>query len=95
MNFKEIIGSGIVLPEANCDLSSMVTETVDKTKGDYTFCCFSLAKTLKKSPIEIAHSIKENYPTNGIVNKINRTYHIDTVLCALYRLEHFNCPKKL
>ena len=31
MNFKEIIGSGIVLPEANCDLSSMVTETVDKT----------------------------------------------------------------
>ena len=70
MNFKEIIGSGIVLPEVNCDLSTMVTETADKTKGDYTFCCFSLAKTLKKSPIEIANYIKENYSQNGIVNKI-------------------------
>lgn len=98
MNFKEIIGSGIVLPEVNCDLSSMVTEMVDKTKGDYTFCCFSLAKTLKKSPIEIANSIKENYPTNGIVNKIEVVngyvnFFLDKEYCNKTILSEINANK--
>ena len=105
MNFKEIIGSGIVLPEVTCDINSLVTETADKTKGDYTFCCFSLAKVLKKSPIEIANSIKENYSLDGIVDKIevvngyvnfflNKEYCSKNILNEIYNNKCFEPLKE-
>lgn len=38
----------------------------DTKNGDYAFPCFRLAKTLRKSPSEIANQIKEKLEENGI-----------------------------
>ena len=38
----------------------------DTKNGDYAFPCFRLAKTLRKSPPEIANQIKEKLEENGI-----------------------------
>ena len=40
----------------------------DTKNGDYAFPCFRLAKTLRKSPPEIANQIKEKLEENGISN---------------------------
>ena len=38
--------------------------------GDYSFPCFKLAKTLKKSPIVIANEIKDEIETDDYISKI-------------------------
>ena len=38
---------------------SFIQLTKDETNGDYSFPCFSLAKTLRKSPMMIADELKE------------------------------------
>ena len=42
----------------------------EKDKGDYTFPCFTLSKTLKKSPNAIADELKDNLKTNDKIEKI-------------------------
>lgn len=44
---KEDILNGVEIPK-------------DKTNGDFSFPCFRLSKSLRKSPVEIANYIKEN-----------------------------------
>ena len=39
------------------DLNTLLIESIDETKGDYCLPCFSLAKTLRKSPMVIAEEI--------------------------------------
>lgn len=70
MNIKELLGSKIVLDGVNLDFSNLITETIDKSKGDFALACFSLAKTLKKSPIDIANEIKDNFPNCDFVDKV-------------------------
>ena len=43
----------------------------DTKNGDYSFPCFKLAKTLKKSPIIIANEIKEKMNTNNEIQKVD------------------------
>lgn len=43
----------------------------DTKNGDYSFPCFKLAKTLKKSPIIIANEIKEKMKPNNEIQKID------------------------
>jgi arginyl-tRNA synthetase len=45
----------------------------DPNLGDFAFPCFQLAKTLKKSPVEIAKDIAKSIPMPEIVSKITAT----------------------
>ena len=57
MNLKQEIYT--VLNQLNDygDLNSLLIDSIDETKGDYCLPCFSLAKTLHKSPMVIAQEI--------------------------------------
>src|SRR5574341_640504 len=45
----------------------------DPNLGDFAFPCFQLAKTLKKSPVEIAKDLAKSIPMPEIVGKITAT----------------------
>lgn len=70
MNVKKIIASNIKLENININLESLITENPDKSMGDYSIACFSLAKILRKSPLQIANDIKENFNDYSIVEKV-------------------------
>ena len=40
--------------------------------GDFAFPCFKLAKTLRKSPVQIADEIKEKISEDEYIEKIER-----------------------
>lgn len=50
--------------------SSMITESVDNSKGDYSLPCFAMAKEFHKSPVALA---------TEIINRINKTDLFDKV----------------
>jgi len=53
------------------DLSSLLIESIDESKGDYCLPCFSLAKTLHKSPVIIAQEIADKLNiSNSNIEKI-------------------------
>lgn len=54
------------------ELKTYIEIPPDKDMGDYSFPCFKLAKTLKKSPQSIANEIKENIQVDEkIIEKID------------------------
>lgn len=67
MNIKQIIIDS--LPEEYSNLGELITESIDWTKGDYCLPCFSLSKTLHKSPIAIAEEIKGQLKANEYIQK--------------------------
>ena len=54
MNIKKIISDNIKLENCDVDFLGLVSDTADKKMGDFSVACFSLAKVLRKSPIQIA-----------------------------------------
>ena len=58
MDLKKVIKEVLPQSEEYLSLTELVTETADSAKGDYCVPCFSLAKTLHKSPIMIADDLK-------------------------------------
>ena len=98
MNIKEIIAKS--LPEFDeIDLKNLVVENTDKTMGDYSIACFSLAKLLKKSPVIIAEEIKSNFKTNILIQKIetingyvnfflNKDFYVKTILSEIQSDEY-------
>lgn len=91
MDIKELLASNIKLDGVNIDFKPLITETVDKKMGDYSIACFSIAKTLRKSPMQIAIDIKDNFKNDKVVDKIevvngyvnfflNKDYYIKTIL---------------
>ena len=70
MDIIKSIASSVVLDGVSCNIADLITEVQDKANGDYCIPCFSLAKELKKSPIQIANEIKDNFRQNGVVDRI-------------------------
>ena len=69
LDIKKEISEQIVKTIENVESKEIYTyiEIPKDTKnGDYAFPCFRLAKTLRKSPPEIANQIKEKLEENGI-----------------------------
>ena len=70
IDFKIVIANAIA-QVINVDQNE-IKKSIEKPKGtengDYAFPCFRLAKTLRKSPPEIANQIKEKLEENGISN---------------------------
>lgn len=69
MDIKELIAKSIVLDE-NIDAKNLIMESASADKGDYCLPCFSFAKVLHKSPIEIANNIAASLKPNNIVDHV-------------------------
>lgn len=106
MDIKELLASNIKLDGVNIDFKPLITETVDKKMGDYSIACFSLAKTLRKSPMQIAIDIKDNFKNDKVVDKIevvngyvnfflNKDYYIKTILEEINNNECFSKNEEL
>ena len=70
MNLKDIIIELLPSSEEYIELKKLVTETSDSSKGDYCVPCFSLAKTLHKSPMQIAEDLKQLVKPSEYVDKM-------------------------
>lgn len=71
MQLKNEICALLKQVEGFGDLSALVIESIDATKGDFCLPCFSLAKELKKSPMIIAGEISNLLDiSNTIVEKV-------------------------
>ena len=70
MNIKKIISDNIKLENCHVDFLGLVSDTADKKMGDFSVACFSLAKVLRKSPIQIAEDIKNCFPKLDIIDHI-------------------------
>lgn len=68
MNIKQIIIDS--LPKQYDNLGELVTESIDFTKGDYCLPCFSLSRSMHKSPIAIAEEIKAQLQPTEYIQKV-------------------------
>lgn len=100
MDINKIISSNLKMDDVGIDLAPLITENQDKSMGDYSIACFSLAKSLKKSPIQIANEIKESLKDHSVVEKIEcvngyvnfflkKEYLAQNVLSEIYSGEYF------
>ncbi len=96
INFKQIIAKKIakVVDLSENELQEYVEVPPNREMGDYAFPCFKLAKTLKKSPPEIANDLKEKIEVGdeiasveiagGYLNfKVNSLLLVQTVLTEI------------
>ncbi|MBQ7798622.1 MAG: arginine--tRNA ligase [Clostridia bacterium] len=60
MNLKQEVYNVLQQLQDYQDLNNLVIDSIDASKGDFCLPCFSLAKTLRKSPIMIADDIANN-----------------------------------
>ena len=71
MNLKQEVFKVLEPLKDYGDLNNLLIESIDETKGDYCLPCFSLAKTLHKSPMLIAEEIAGTINiTNSNIEKI-------------------------
>ncbi len=73
LDYKEIIAENLA-KITNLDkneLESYIEIPPNTDLGDYAFPCFKLAKELKKAPPMIANEIKEKFPSNEYIEKID------------------------
>ncbi len=72
LNFKQEITNLIsdVLSIEKDEIYQNVSLVKEKDKGDYTFPCFILSKTLKKSPNEISKDLKDQIKIPKFIDKI-------------------------
>ena len=96
VNFKKIIAEKIAkVAELNIEeIESYIEIPPNQEMGDYAFPCFKLAKTLRKSPPEIASDLKEKIEVGdeiasveiagGYLNfKVNSLLLVQTVLTEI------------
>ena len=96
INFKQIIAKKIakVVDLSEKELEEYVEVPPNQEMGDYAFPCFKLAKTLRKSPPEIASDLKEKIEVGdeiasveiagGYLNfKVNSLLFVQTVLTEI------------
>ncbi len=72
IHFKKIIAQKIAkIVDAKCEeIQNYIEIPPNLEMGDYSFPCFRLAKTLKKSPQEIASQIKENFENGDEIQEV-------------------------
>ncbi len=72
IHFKKIIAQKIAKTvDAKCEeIQNYIEIPPNLEMGDYAFPCFRLAKTLKKSPQEIASQIKENFENGDEIQEV-------------------------
>ena len=73
IDFKQIIAEKIsnAINVDKDEIKSFIEVPKEKNNGDYSFPCFKLAKTLKKSPIIIANEIKDKIEKSEEIEKVD------------------------
>ncbi len=69
MNIKKLIANCIKI-DADIDIENLIVESISTDKGDYSLPCFSFAKILHKSPMDIANDIVLNLQKNPIIDHV-------------------------
>lgn len=71
MNLKNDLVKRILYTEVEKDqLLALVATPPDRSMGDFSLPCFSLAKTLRKSPMAIAEDIKRTVLYDGMIESV-------------------------
>ncbi len=72
MNIKQEISKNIYFDFTahGLNVEEMIIESISADKGDYSLPCFSLAKSLKNSPQNIAERIKATVKCGTIIEKV-------------------------
>ena len=71
MNYKRYIAEKIsVEGVSTAEIEEAVAVPPNTEMGDYALPCFKFAKALRKSPVEIARSLAESIPCDGVLEEI-------------------------
>jgi arginyl-tRNA synthetase len=70
MEVKKIISNAITLKIDNINYEELITPVQEGLEGDYCIPCFTFAKALRKSPLEIATIIKDSVKDNTYIEKM-------------------------
>lgn len=72
IDFKRKIANNIskILDLNEENIYNLMQIPKESTNGDYTFPCFTLSKTLKKSPILIANELKEKIANESYIDSV-------------------------
>lgn len=69
MNIKKLLAESICYYD-DLDFENLIIESISADKGDYSLPCFSFAKVLHKSPMEIANEIVATIKSNNIIDHV-------------------------
>ena len=69
MQIKKELASIIDFNIEGADFESLIMDSVSSDKGDYCLPCFSFAKALHKSPVQIAEDIQKTLKPNKLIEK--------------------------
>ena len=70
MNIKKLIAGSISKKIDGINYEDIIIESISHDKGDYSLPCFSLAKTLKKSPVQIAEDLASSIEMGPYIEKV-------------------------
>lgn len=69
MNIKKLIADSINL-NADINVENLIIEAISADKGDYCLPCFAFAKTMHKSPMDIANQIASSLAPNELIDHV-------------------------
>lgn len=69
MNIKKLIADSINL-NADINVENLIIEAISADKGDYCLPCFAFAKTMHRSPMDIANQIASSFTSNELIDHV-------------------------
>ncbi len=72
MDYKRYISEKLKIEGMSAEeIYGLIALPPTSDMGDYALPCFKLAKTLRKSPVAIAETLKENFPIDGVISEVS------------------------
>ncbi len=71
MDYKKYIAERLHVEGMTAEeVAALIACPPDPAMGDYALPCFKLAKVLRKSPAAIADSLRDAFPADGVIGKV-------------------------
>ena len=72
MDYKRYISEKLKIEGMSAEeIYGLIALPPTSDMGDYALPCFKLAKTLRKSPVAIAETLKENFPIDEVISEVS------------------------
>lgn len=72
MDYKRYISEKLKIEGMSADeIYGLIALPPTSDMGDYALPCFKLAKILRKSPVAIAETLKENFPIDEVISEVS------------------------
>ena len=72
MDYKRYISEKLKIEGMSAEeIYGLIALPPTSDMGDYALPCFKLAKILRKSPVAIAETLKENFPIDGVISEVS------------------------